>query len=68
MTAPSRNETSVFMMNVPFEDLSPPAFRNAHANKVFLAQRRKGAKKAFRNAAALCVFAPLREKYSEVFA
>ena len=32
MTAPSKNETSVFIVNVPFEDLSATAFRNAHAN------------------------------------
>ena len=30
---------------------------------MFLTQRRKGAKKILRNAAALCVFAPLREKF-----
>ena len=29
---------------------------------MFFPQRRKGAKKTFRNAAALCAFAPLREK------
>ena len=32
--------------------------------KLFLTQRRKGAKKTLRNAAALCAFAPLREKSS----
>ena len=31
----------------------------------FLAQRRNGAKEVFRNAVALCVFAPLREKPSQ---
>src|SRR3569832_839153 len=31
---------------------------------MFFPQRRKGAKKTFRNAAALCAFAPLREKSS----
>src|SRR5215213_1722076 len=31
---------------------------------MFFTQRRKGAKKTFRNAAALCAFAPLREKSS----
>jgi hypothetical protein len=31
---------------------------------IFLAQRRKDAKKTSENAAALCVFAPLREKYA----
>src|SRR5215208_1175979 len=31
---------------------------------MFLAQRRKAAKKTARNAIALCVFAPLREKSS----
>jgi hypothetical protein len=31
---------------------------------MFLTQRRKGAKKTFRNAAALCAFAPLRENLS----
>jgi len=31
---------------------------------IFLAQRRKGAKKTFRNAVALCAFAPLRESSS----
>jgi hypothetical protein len=35
-----------------------------HGEKLILPQRRKGAKKTFRNAAALCVFAPLREKSS----
>jgi hypothetical protein len=30
----------------------------------FLTQRRNGATKTLRNAAALCAFAPLREKYS----
>src|SRR4051794_5804767 len=30
---------------------------------MFLPQRRKGAKKTLRNAAALCAFAPLREKF-----
>ena len=29
---------------------------------MFFTQRRKGAKKIVRNAAALCIFAPLREK------
>ena len=29
---------------------------------MFFTQRRKGAKRSFRNAAALCVFAPLRER------
>jgi hypothetical protein len=33
--------------------------------EVFLTQRRKGAKKSFGNAAALCAFPPLREKYSK---
>jgi len=32
--------------------------------KLFLPQRRKGAKKTLRNAAALCVFATLRERFS----
>ena len=32
--------------------------------EMFLAQRRKGAKKTLRNAVALCVFAPLRENSS----
>jgi len=31
--------------------------------RIFLAQRRKDAKKTSENAAALCAFAPLREKY-----
>jgi len=31
--------------------------------RIFLAQRRKDAKKTSENAAALCVFAPLRERY-----
>jgi hypothetical protein len=46
MTAPSKNETSLFIVNVPFEDLSLLAFRNVHARN---------------NTAALCAFAPLRE-------
>ena len=36
--------------------------QDASVARVFLAQRRKGAKETPGNAAALCVFAPLREK------
>jgi len=37
--------------------------QDASVARIFLAQRRKDAKKTSENAAALCVFAPLREKY-----
>jgi hypothetical protein len=37
---------------------------NQGFSQKFLAQRRKDAKKNRRNAAALCVFVPLREKSS----
>jgi hypothetical protein len=49
-------------------DISSPSIGFAqkssklHRAKTFLPQRRKGAKKTARNAAALCAFAPLREK------
>jgi len=37
--------------------------QGASVPRIFLAQRRKDAKKTSENAAALCAFAPLREKY-----
>src|SRR6185369_8329900 len=37
--------------------------QGAWVARIFLAQRRKDAKKTSENAAALCVFAPLRERY-----
>ena len=37
--------------------------QGASVARIFLAQRRKDAKKTSENAAALCAFAPLREKY-----
>jgi hypothetical protein len=40
------------------------SFAKRPATIIFLAQRRKDAKKNQRNAAALCVFAPLPEKSS----
>src|SRR5215212_6449016 len=38
------------------------SYNPSTVGKYFLAQSRKVAKKAFRNAVALCTFAPLREK------
>src|ERR1044072_3794010 len=48
MTAPSKNETRICIVHLPFEDLSLLAFRTVHARN---------------NTAALCAFAPLREQF-----